>query len=70
MYVHTWLSCLGMSICAHAQGPALLEDVDEGMSFLMMEDGEESTAGPLLVCCRWHCYSCCALVTIQTATNS
>ena len=23
-----------------------------------------------LVCCRWHCYSCCALVTIQTATNS
>ena len=23
-----------------------------------------------LVCCRWHCYSCCTLVTIQTATNS
>ena len=23
-----------------------------------------------LVCCRWHCYSCCALITIQTATNS
>ena len=22
-----------------------------------------------LVCCRWHCYSCCAIVTIQTATN-
>ena len=22
------------------------------------------------VCCRWHCYSCCALVTIQTASNS
>ena len=24
----------------------------------------------LLVCCRWHCYSCCTLVTTQTATNS
>ena len=23
-----------------------------------------------LVCCRWHCYSCCILITIQTATNS
>ena len=23
-----------------------------------------------LVCCRRHCYSCCALVKIQTATNS
>ena len=23
-----------------------------------------------LVCCRWHCYSCSTLVTIQTATNS
>ena len=23
-----------------------------------------------LVCCHQHCYSCCALVTIQTATNS
>ena len=23
-----------------------------------------------LVCCRWHCYSCCTLVTIQTATSS
>ena len=23
-----------------------------------------------LVCCRWHCYLCCALVTIHTATNS
>ena len=23
-----------------------------------------------LVCCRWHCYLCCTLVTIQTATNS
>ena len=22
-----------------------------------------------LLCCRWHYYSCCALVTIQTATN-
>ena len=22
-----------------------------------------------LVCCHWHCYSCCALVTIQMATN-
>ena len=22
-----------------------------------------------LVCCRWRCYSCCALITIQTATN-
>ena len=22
-----------------------------------------------LVCCRWHCYSCCTLITIQTATN-
>ena len=24
----------------------------------------------LLICCRWHCYSCFTLVTIQTATNS
>ena len=24
----------------------------------------------ITLCCRWHCYSCCALVTIQTATNS
>ena len=23
-----------------------------------------------LVCCLWLCYSCCAIVTIQTATNS
>ena len=23
-----------------------------------------------LVCCRWHCYLCCALVTVQMATNS
>ena len=23
-----------------------------------------------LVCCRWHCYLCSTLVTIQTATNS
>ena len=23
-----------------------------------------------LVCCRWHCYSCCVLVIIQTAANS
>ena len=23
-----------------------------------------------LVCCRWHCCLCCALVTIQKATNS
>ena len=23
-----------------------------------------------LVCCCWHCYSCCALTTIQMATNS
>ena len=23
-----------------------------------------------LFCCCWHCYSCCTLVTIQTATNS
>ena len=22
-----------------------------------------------LDCCHWHCYSCCALITIQTATN-
>ena len=22
------------------------------------------------ICCHWHCYSCCTLVTIQTATNS
>ena len=22
-----------------------------------------------LVCCRWHCYACNTLVTIQTATN-
>ena len=22
------------------------------------------------VCCRWHCYSCCTLILIQTATNS
>ena len=21
-----------------------------------------------LICCCWHCYSCCTLVTIQTAT--
>ena len=21
------------------------------------------------ICCRWHCYSCCVLVTIQMATN-
>ena len=24
----------------------------------------------LFVCCHWHCYSCCTLVTIQMATNS
>ena len=23
-----------------------------------------------LVCCHWHCYSCCALITIQVVTNS
>ena len=23
-----------------------------------------------LVCCHWHCYSRCAIVTIKTATNS
>ena len=23
-----------------------------------------------LICCCWRCYSCCALLTIQTATNS
>ena len=23
-----------------------------------------------IVCCIWHCYSCCTLVTTQTATNS
>jgi len=22
-----------------------------------------------VICCQWHCYSCCALVTIQMATN-
>ena len=21
-----------------------------------------------LICCRWHCYSCCALVTIRSST--
>ena len=23
-----------------------------------------------LICCRWHCYSCYTLITIQMATNS
>ena len=22
-----------------------------------------------LICCRWHCYSCCPLITIRMATN-
>ena len=52
MYVRMCWSCLGMSICAHAQTSlirALHEDVDgvvEGKRrFLATEDGENSTPG-------------------------
>ena len=61
--VHTWWSCLGMSICTHAQGSgvttkhALQKDVNGGRSwggcFMAMEDGEDSVAGPLQPIFGW-----------------
>ena len=53
MYVCTWRSRSGMSICTHARNRASLkrEDVDGrwswgGQHFLPMEVREDSTAGP------------------------
>ena len=57
MYVHTWWShldlrsCLGMSICAHAQESGITQTyISQGQSwggrFLVMEGGEDNAAGP------------------------
>ena len=60
--------CLSIEVNGRAVGTFIIVRYIVGVHYSGVSVKRGFTVS--LVCYHWHCYSCCALVTIQTATNS